>query len=171
MPLMPGLAPGHKPSPWWALPGGVSWAGLLAAAPTKSIGRSPGLRGVSSPSWSRPVTLRWVRQYHKHRTGWLEWLGPEPLPCVPCLPREFLPPEVLAGAQLWIASMLPAFWLSSLGEVPEAVAAGTFSPPPRAELLEDLGIEYALSRKGRVSGAGRAVLESGAGRGTYLNGV
>lgn len=67
--------------------------------------------------------------------------------------------------------MLPASWLSSLGEVLEAVAAGAFSPPPRAELIEDLGIEYALSRKGRVSGAGRAVLESEAGRGTYLNGV
>ena len=65
--------------------------------------------------------------------------------------------------------MLPASWLSSLGEVPEAVAVGTCSPLPRAELLEDL--EYALSRKGRVPGAGRAVLESGAGRGTYLNGV
>ena len=111
------------------------------------------------------MTHRWVRQWHKPRTGWLEWLGPEPLPCVPCLPRELLPPEVLAGAQHWIASMLPASWISSLGEVPEAVTAGTFSPPPRAELLEDLGIEYALSRKGRVPGAGRV------GRGTYLNGV
>ena len=130
-----------------ALPGGVSWAELLAAAPTNSIGRGLGLRGVSSPSCCRPVTHRWVRQSHKHRTGWLEWLGPEPLPCVPCLPREFLPLEVLAGAQLWIASMLPASWLSSLGEVPEAVAVGTCSPPPRAELLEDLEIEYALSRK------------------------
>ena len=75
---------------------------------------------MSSPSRARPVTHRWVRQSHKHRTGRLEWLGPEPLPCVPCLPRELLPPEVLAGAQLWIASMLPASWLSSLGEVPEA---------------------------------------------------
>lgn len=159
----------HRPVRRRALPGGVSWAELLAAAPTNSIGRGLGLRGVSSPSCCRPVTHRWVRQSHKHRTGWLEWLGPEPLPCVPCLPREFLPLEVLAGAQLWIASMLPASWLSSLGEVPEAVAVGTCSPLPRAELLEDL--EYALSRKGRVPGAGRAVLESGAGRGTYLNGV
>ena len=103
----------HRPVRRRALPGGVSWAELLAAAPTNSIGRGLGLRGVSSPSCCRPVTHRWVRQSHKHRTGWLEWLGPEPLPCVPCLPREFLPLEVLAGAQLWIASMLPASWLSS----------------------------------------------------------
>ena len=161
----------HRPVRRRALPGGVSWAELLAAAPTNSIGRGLGPRGVSSPFCCRPVTHRGVRQSHTHRKGWLEWLGPEPLPCVPGLPREFLPPEVLAGVQLWIASMLPASWLSSLGEVPEAVAVGTCSPPPRAELLEDLEIQYALSRKSRVPGAGKAVLESGAGRGTYLNGV
>lgn len=48
-------------------------------------------------------------------------------------------------------------------------------PPPRPELLEDMGTEYPPPRKGRVPGAEGAVLESGAGaiereRVTYLDG-
>lgn len=161
----------HSPVRRRALPGGVSWAELLAAAPTKSIGRGPGLRGVSSPSWSRPVTHRWVRRSHKHRMGWLEWLGPEPLPCVPCLPREFLPPEVLAGAQRWIASMLPASWLSSLGEFPRPWPLEPLVPRPELSSPRIWGSSMPFLGRAGFLELGERFLESGAGRGMYLNGV
>ena len=127
--------------------------------------------GVSSPSWSRPVTHRWVRRSHKHRMGWLEWLGPEPLPCVPCLPREFLPPEVLAGAQLWIASMLPASWLSSLGEFPRPWPLEPLVPRPELSSPRIWGSSMPFLGRAGFLELGERFLESGAGRGMYLNGV